>query len=105
MHLRIKQIIIHPVFTVLLCLLQATGYAQNISSSLAPYTLIVNYKDTVIKALPLKTSFSAMQSVYDYINDLPVFMASKGYPVASVDSVWKLANSVHIILYTGTKYK
>ncbi len=40
----------------------------------------------------------------EYINNLPGLLASKGYPVASVDSFWTESNITYVNLYLGIKY-
>ena len=84
----------------------SAAYAQSTQTTLTPHTLQIYYKDTLNKktAPALKTSFAGMQAAYDYVNALPQFLAGKGYPVASVDSVWQIQNVIHIRLYLGTKY-
>ena len=52
----------------------------------------------------LQTAFSAQAEAMDYVNGIPRFLASKGYPTASVDSFWLQDNGLHITLYTGQKY-
>lgn len=87
-------------------MLQSSSYAQKTIPTSASYSLIIHYKDNLIKPQPpaLKNSFTGMQAVYDYVNGLPDLLTSRGYAVASVDSVWQIQNNVHIILYLGTKY-
>ena len=84
----------------------SAAYSQSTQTTLTPHTLQIYYKDTLNKktAPALKTSFAGMQAAYDYVNALPQFLAGKGYPVASVDSVWQIQNVIHIRLYLGTKY-
>lgn len=96
------------IFTVavsVLCLLNFAGNAQKNVSANTAYSLIVHYKDSGIKPLPvIKNNFTGLQAVYDYINSLPRMLAAKGYAVASVDSAWQVGNAIHINLYFGTKY-
>ena len=84
----------------------SAAYSQSTQTTVTPHTLQIYYKDTLNKktAPALKTSFAGMQAAYDYVNALPQFLAGKGYPVASVDSVWQIQNVIHIRLYLGTKY-
>ena len=97
---------VYILFISIFCLGQSHVYAQKTSGTSALYTLIIHHKDSLInpQAPVFKNTFSGMQGVYDYINALPDLLASKGYAVASVDSVWQTQNNVHIILYLGTKY-
>src|SRR4051812_14440839 len=89
-----------PVITAICSFAQKPLIAQN------PYSLVVHYKDSVINpdAPVIKTSFTDLKQVSDYINNLPQWLAAKGYPVASVDSVRQEKNTFHIVLYLGTKY-
>ena len=57
-----------------------------------------------VQSLKLQSSFSSLNSATAYINKLPALLASKGYPVASVDSSWFTDTSANILLYLGTKY-
>ncbi|MEO6404137.1 MAG: BamA/TamA family outer membrane protein [Ferruginibacter sp.] len=54
--------------------------------------------------LGLQTAFNSEIALANYIAKVPMLLASKGYPVASVDSQWTEDNGSHIILYTGQKY-
>ena len=94
------------IFLYLLCITGPDAAAQKPAAALPPYALQVHYKDSSIKpAAPvIKTSFSNLRQVTDYINGLPQLLASKGYATASVDSVWQQKNTFHISLYLGTKY-
>ncbi|MEO6669427.1 MAG: BamA/TamA family outer membrane protein [Ferruginibacter sp.] len=72
------------------------------------YLLSIHYvgKDSLFKPpdLKLQSSFSSEILVYEYMNKLPQLLASKGYPVASVDSFWNIGSTVHISLYLGIRY-
>lgn len=57
-----------------------------------------------MQSLKLQSSFSSLNSATACINKLPALLASKGYPVASVDSSWFTDTSANILLYLGTKY-
>ena len=94
------------IFLYLFCIAGLNAAAQKPAMAQTPYTLLVHYKDSSIKppAPVIKTSFNDLKQVSDYINNLPQMLASKGYAVASVDSVWQQKNSFHILLYLGTKY-
>lgn len=93
------------IFLGLFCILQLPSFAQKPVSA-DSYTLVVHYKDTGVKTqLPvIKTNFNDLLQAVSYINALPQYFASKGYPVASVDSVWQEKQAFHIIFYAGTKY-
>lgn len=98
----IKKLLCIFLLSCIICKLNAqkTGSVKLLSK------LIVQYKDTSIVPLPvsLKTAFADLPQLYNYINTIPTLFAAKGYPVASVDSIWEIDNNVHIILYIGKKY-
>ena len=58
------------------------------------YLLVIRFtdKDSLFKPqdLKLQTEFNNEPAVIEYINALPMLLASKGYPVASVDSFWNI---------------
>ncbi|MEJ7609576.1 MAG: BamA/TamA family outer membrane protein [Ferruginibacter sp.] len=88
------------------CLVSRHSFGQKTTRDPNAYILVIRYKDSLI-APPrpvIKTSFTDLLQVSEYINDLPRSLATKGYPVASVDSVWQDKNFFHIALYLGTKY-
>ena len=91
------------VIIVLCCLLLVTK-AQ------AQYTLNVNYvgKDNAFATAKnkLQTSFSDVIACNTYINNLPALLSSKGYPTASVDSVWSNENNTatNINLFLGLDF-
>ena len=92
--------------TVYFFVLLSHSYGQ---SSNPPVTqLRIHYvdKDSLFNPAPLQlqTSFTARLFCMDYINKLPLLLASKGYPTASVDSTWFEENAVSIALFTGRQY-
>ena len=94
------------LFYCAFCVTHIYVFAQKVVSDKFAAKLIVLYKDSVITPAPvsLKTGFSDLPQLYNYINSIPKLFATKGYPVASVDSTWQVENNVHIILYVGKKY-
>jgi len=102
----IKKLLSVFFHSFVLCILFVNVSAQKTNSDKLLSKLIVQYKDTPITALPfsLKIVFADLPQVYSYINTIPKLLAAKGFPVASVDSIWEVDNNVHIILYTGKKY-
>ncbi|MEP6594822.1 MAG: hypothetical protein ABJA71_02700 [Ginsengibacter sp.] len=58
-----------------------------------------------LQSLNLQTSFNNMSVCSDYISHLPQALISKGYPVASVDSVYFDSAVTHLYLFLGPKYK
>ncbi|UEG51152.1 BamA/TamA family outer membrane protein [Ferruginibacter lapsinanis] len=79
------------------------------SKSTAQYQLKINFvdKDTLFnpQSLKLTTSFSNNLACVNYINQLPGLLHSKGYPVASVDSVAYYAGFAIIQLYVGKQFQ
>ncbi len=98
--------IIKLAFLCICCFAGFSSFAQKGTAALEPYTLVVHYKDSSIKppAPVIQTSFPDLQKIADYINSLPQLLAAKGYPVASVDSVWQQKNVFHLSLFIGKKY-
>ncbi len=98
----IKKLLCIFLLSCIICKLNA----QKTGSDKLLSKLIVQYKDTSIVPLPvsLKTAFADLPQLYNYINTIPTIFAAKGYPVASVDSIWEIDNNVYIILYIGKKY-
>jgi outer membrane protein assembly factor BamA len=72
------------------------------------YLLSINFigKDSSFKPqdLKLQSDFNSEVAALEYINTLPSLLASKGYPVASVDSFWTVSSTIYANLYLGTKY-
>lgn len=64
-------------------------------------------KDTVFltRNLGIQTSFAGRPACMDYINKLPALLQTKGYPTASVDSLWLDSNFAVIKLFVGEAYK
>jgi len=89
------------------CSLSVTLNAQQIKDS-KNILLSIKFSDKDssfnVQSLKLQSSFSSLNTASAYINKLPALLASKGYPVASVDSSWVTDTSVSILLYLGTKY-
>lgn len=54
--------------------------------------------------LKLETVFNNETSINQYINKLPDLLAQKGYPAASIDSIWVEGRNYNVLLYTGKKY-
>ncbi len=91
----------------IMCMLYLNNFAQKNGNLTNAYTLSIHYKDSIIAAeLPsIKTSFTDIQSISEYVNTLPKTLSTKGYPVASIDSSWQIGDTLHIILYIGKKYE
>jgi outer membrane protein assembly factor BamA len=52
-------------------------------------------------SLQLQTRFKSRDACFDYINKLPALLLSKGYPAASVDSIFLDTLNANISLYVG----
>ncbi len=67
---------------------------------------IHQFKDSLFTndAFKLQTLFNSEPSILNYINQLPALLIARGYPAASVDSVWNEDQEYHIILFTGKHY-
>ncbi len=52
----------------------------------------------------LQTFFESPADAEIFISKIPALLAAKGYPLASVDSVWYADSATHIDLYCGQKY-
>lgn len=55
--------------------------------------------------LQLQTAFANSIICRSYINTIPTLLYAKGYPAASVDSVWETGDTIFIKLFTGHKYE
>ncbi|MFN8252055.1 MAG: ShlB/FhaC/HecB family hemolysin secretion/activation protein [Ferruginibacter sp.] len=55
--------------------------------------------------LKLETSFANVMLCRNYINTIPSLLYAKGYPAASVDSIWEKGDTVYIKLFAGRKYE
>lgn len=63
-------------------------------------------KDTTfnLQVLQLQTAFNDRLECRAYINTVPVLLRAKGYPTASVDSIWEDTASAGIRLFLGEQY-
>ncbi|MEO6905966.1 MAG: hypothetical protein ABI148_06370, partial [Ginsengibacter sp.] len=68
---------------------------------------ILSGKDTSynIEQLDLKTVFESKETAEIFINKLPQDLFSKGFPAASVDSVFYDSTEAKAKIYLGEKYK
>jgi len=64
-------------------------------------------KDTSFNGqeLKLQTTFNNALQCRAYINNLPSFLSAKGYPAASVDSVWEDSAAAGVTLFLGKQYQ
>lgn len=70
------------------------------------YSLHIAYADSskTLPAYKFETSFATTDLAIAYISKLPQLLASIGYPVASVDSVWQNDKTFNVLLFAGAKY-
>lgn len=101
--LRIKKL----ATLLISCFLLLQLHAQN-AGSRNNYILNIRFvdKDSSFnpQGLKLQTAFNSQPQAVAYVNNLPVLLASKGYPVASVDSSYATDSAMFIKLYLGTRY-
>lgn len=69
--------------------------------NLLPLSNTLNLNNT----LNLQTIFANKEECTAYIFKLPQLLAAKGYPAASIDSIFYEPSSTHIHLYLGEQYK
>lgn len=90
------------------CCTAGISFAQGVGNTKNDFLLRVNIidKDSSFKpeVLKLQTGFNSSIAAMAYVNKLPALLASRGYPVASVDSIWFTESAVNISLYLGNKY-
>jgi outer membrane protein assembly factor BamA len=99
------------LFPVMLCigilLSAANSQAQNAKNT--SYLLQIHFvdKDSAFDPQPLKlqTGFAGRALCNTYIQGLPALLSSKGYPTASVDSVFEKENFTTIHLFLGKRYQ
>lgn len=94
-----------------LCLLVAALHtvAQPVSQTGGNFPLLIEWvdKDSSFKpeALQLQKQFPSQAEAIGYLSKIPGIMLSKGYPAASVDSIWYPDSAVAIKLYAGRHYE
>ncbi|MEP7163929.1 MAG: BamA/TamA family outer membrane protein [Ferruginibacter sp.] len=82
--------------------------AQQLPGSKNNFSLNIKFidKDSSFdpQALKLQVAFNSEPAALNYMNKLPALLATKGYPVASVDSSWSTGSVINLQVYLGTKY-
>jgi outer membrane protein assembly factor BamA len=77
-------------------------------STAAKHRLHIHFtdKDSSFDVRPLKLQqfFADANSCWLYISTLTTVLSGKGYPAASVDSIWESRDSTHINLFLGVQY-
>jgi outer membrane protein assembly factor BamA len=102
-----------PRKVLLLCLLCSGCFCKNMAGQSgtqknSAHTLVIVPADSAVHTLQnlkLETGFITAQQCRVYINGLPSLLAAKGYPAASVDSIWGSPDSTFIQLYLGKQYR
>ncbi len=84
-----------------LCAQQIPGSKNNFSLNITFIDKDSSFDPQVLK---LQTAFSNEPAALNYVNKLPVLLATKGYPVASVDSSWSKESVIFLQVYLGNKY-
>lgn len=99
---------------ILLAMLCNCIFLQNINSQVlsnksGQFKLNIQLvgKDTSfnLPILKLQTTFNNTIQCRTYVNGLPALLSTKGYPAASVDSIWEDSASVNIRLFLGQQYR
>ncbi len=79
------------------------------TKAIAQYKLNIHFtdKDNSFDPQPLKlqTGFASQLACSVYINGLPALLGSKGYPTASVDSIFETTTHTDIKLFVGKQYR
>jgi outer membrane protein assembly factor BamA len=100
--------ILRAVLILILCRAFAPVFAQETTPAKSNFALLIHPvgKDSSFQtALALlQTQFNNQPDAYTYVSKIPALLASKGYPVASVDSSWQDDQGLHINLYSGRKF-
>lgn len=104
----ILQKIFIPVWlTAGVLLVSFYGNAQN--NKKPDWQLVIKLvdKDSSFGLQPLKlqSTFTNQEACSKYINNLPVLLQSKGYPTASIDSVFEGADFTKLYLFLGRQYQ
>ena len=84
-----------------LCAQQIPGSKNNFSLNITFIDKDSSFDPLVLK---LQTAFSSEPAAMNYVNKLPALLATKGYPVASVDSSSSKESVIFLQVYLGNKY-
>lgn len=100
---------------MLLPVLLCTGFLLLMPDAIAQSTknpshlLHIHYvdKDSSFNGQPLKlqTSFTSKEACISYVRGLPTLLSSKGYPTASIDSIYEHERYTSIQLFLGKQYQ
>ncbi|MEO6454701.1 MAG: hypothetical protein ABIN97_11535, partial [Ginsengibacter sp.] len=96
------------------CLILIHFFLPAAINAQAKYSLIINLvnQDTFsvsdnafkLQSLALQSSFNNITICSDYINSLPQILSAKGYPAASVDTLYFDSLAAHVHLFLGPQY-
>jgi outer membrane protein assembly factor BamA len=90
------------------CIVLQKVNSQVLNGKAGQFTLYIQLvdKDTSfnLQTLKLQTIFDNTIQCRSYINNLPSLLSTKGYPTASVDSIWQDTTSAKIHLFLGKQY-
>lgn len=108
----IIQVPVMPLKLLLFCslMLFAGGLAPEVNGQPSPgnLPLVLHYagKDTSFTLQDFKpqTHFSSEQNRRDYVSMLPAQLNLAGYLLASVDSTWMQADTLHALVYAGERF-
>ena len=95
------------LFLVILCSIVFTIHTSAQPANLRHHLNInITDKDSSFDArlLKLQTLFTDITTCQLYINKLNVVLTNKGFPAASVDSIWENFDTTHINLFLGSQY-
>jgi len=104
----VSRKILVPVFMCMGILLPAAKCkAQAPSTTAYQLHILLVDKDSSFDLQPLKlqAGFTDRTLCNAYIQSLPALLSSKGYPTASVDSIFEKGNSTTIHLFLGKRYQ
>ena len=91
------------ILALLLYLFPKAGLSQSNDTT---YKLIINYvdKNATAATLALQNSFNSKFECDDYVSKLIPLLNIKGYPTASIDSIFQTTTRTTIQLFLGKKY-
>ena len=100
--------ILLPVWSCLVILLPVAN-GQTPATKTTAYQLHIHFVDKVsvfkLQALKLQTEFTNKTLCSNYIQGLPILLSSKGYPTASVDTIFENETYTTINLFLGKQYQ
>lgn len=99
----------YAVCYVAFALIHISAFSQNYRLIISPAgkdsALLQSGPANSARNLPLQTTFANREACTQYIFKLPGLLAAKGYPAASVDSVFYDSAAAHIYVYPGDRFQ